>query len=334
LSVAQFMTMALHDPADGYYSARDPFGTGGDFITSPDISQMFGELIGLWCVQAWVDQGELARPHLVELGPGRGTLIADALRAARLVPEFVERVDVTLVEASPALRAIQQQRLKVSNARIAWTGRFEPCEQPLFLIANEFFDALPVRQFVRTERGWCERMVIVDEKGALAFALSPVASAIDAEGPLGSIYEISPASEALAEEIGSAIARQGGAALIVDYGYAEPGFGETLQAVGRHTFKGLLEAPGEIDLSAHVDFARVAAAAARGGGTTFGPIGQGQFLKALGIDARAEKLASLNRAEAPKIFEAVDRLTADAQMGTLFKALAILPPTAPPPPGF
>jgi len=332
LSVAQFMTIALHDPAAGYYATHDPFGA--DFITAPEISQIFGELIGLWCVQTWLDQGGPVPARLVELGPGRGTLMADMLRAARLAPEFLERVEIVLVEASPALRQVQRERLKDCGVRISWTERFTADGRPFLLIANEFFDALPVRQFVRAERGWCERMVIVDGSGALAFALSPVASTIDAEAPLGSVYEISPAAEAVAEEIGSAVARAGGAALIVDYGYARGGFGETLQAVGGHQFKDLLETPGEIDLSAHVDFTRLATAAARGGATTFGPVGQGTFLKALGIEARAEKLAALNRAEAPGILQAVDRLTSSAQMGSLFRALAILPPNAPQPPGF
>ena len=334
LSLAQFMAMALHDPQSGYYATRDPLGA--DFITAPEISQVFGELLGLWLVQCWHDQGKPSPARLVELGPGHGTLMADALRAARLMPEFLAAVELVLVESNPVLQAAQRDCLKDCGVATRWSGSFDDslADRPLFLLANEFFDALPVRQFVKTERGWCERMVIVDGSGALAFALSPVASTIDAEAPLGSVYEISPAAEAVAEEIGSAVARAGGAALIVDYGYARGGFGETLQAVGGHQFKDLLETPGEIDLSAHVDFTRLATAAARGGATTFGPVGQGTFLKALGIEARAEKLAALNRAEAPGILQAVDRLTSSAQMGSLFRALAILPPNAPQPPGF
>ena len=335
LSVAQFMTMALLDPTAGYYATRNPFGATGDFVTAPDISQIFGELIGLWCVQNWLDQEKPARAQLVELGPGRGTLMADALRAAKLAPEFLERIEVVMVEASPVLRAQQEERLKDCGARITWKDRFEESDRPLFLIANEFFDALPVRQFVQTERGWCERMVVVD-KDALAFALSPVASAVAVEGdaPQGGVYETSPATLALAEEIGHRIARQGGAALIIDYGYDAPGFGETLQAVGGHQFKELLEAPGEIDLSAHVDFTSLAAAARRGGAQTFGPVGQGAFLQMLGIKPRAESLIRANKNEAPEIARAVDRLVNPEQMGTLFKALAIVPPRVPTPPGF
>jgi len=335
LSVAQFMTIALLDPSDGYYARRDPFGARGDFITAPEVSQIFGELVGLWCVQAWIDQDEPKRAQLVELGPGRGTLMADALRAARLAPEFLTSIDVVMVEASDALRALQQERLRDCGAPVQWKDRFEAGDRPLFLIANEFFDALPVRQFVHTERGWCERMIVAD-KGVLGFALSPLASAVAVEddAPIGGVYETSPAALAIAEEIGHAIARKGGAALIIDYGYDRPGFGETLQAVGRHRFKDVLDAPGEIDLSAHVDFTALAAAARRGGAQTFGPVGQGRLLDALGIGARAEKLARLNKNEASLVAGAVDRLASPEQMGTLFKALAILPPHTPTPPGF
>jgi NADH dehydrogenase [ubiquinone] 1 alpha subcomplex assembly factor 7 len=335
LSVAQFMTIALHDPAAGYYATRNPFGARGDFVTAPDISQIFGELLGLWCVQAWLDQDKPARSQLVELGPGRGTLMADALRAAKLAPEFLTSVEVVMVEASPVLRGQQKDRLKDCGVRVTWKERFEESDRPLFLIANEFFDALPVRQFVHTERGWCERMVVVD-KGALAFALSPVASVVAVEGdaPIGGVWETSPATLALAEEIGHTIARHGGAALVVDYGYDQPGFGETLQAIGGHQFKELLGSPGEIDLSAHVDFASFAAAARRGGAQTFGPVGQGKFLEALGIKARAEKLEKSNRKNASLIKDGVDRLVKPDQMGTLFKALAIMPPRVATPPGF
>ena len=333
LSVAQFMTMALLDPQAGYYATRDPFGA--DFITAPEISQMFGELVGLWCVQAWLDQDKPKGAQLIELGPGRGTLMADALRAAKLAKDFQKSVEVVLVEASPTLRDLQQEKLKDCGAAVAWKDRFDAGDRPLFLIANEFFDALPVRQFVNTERGWCERMVVAHD-GKLDFALSPVASNVTIEGdaPEGAVYETSPASLALAEDIGHVIARRGGAALVIDYGYERPGFGETLQAVGRHQFKELLDKPGTIDLSAHVDFTALAAAARRGGAQIYGPVEQGRFLEVLGIRARAEKLARLNKKEAPTIAAAVDRLVGRAQMGTLFKAMAIVPPNAPAPPGF
>ena len=262
LSLAQFMTLALHDPQFGYYATRDPIGA--DFITAPEISQMFGELLGLWIAQCWHDQGKPAPVRLVELGPGRGTLMADALRAARLMPEFLRAIEVVLVESNPVLQAAQRDCLKDCAIAIRWCGRFEDWlgDRPLFLLANEFFDALPIRQFVNTERGWCERMVTLDATGALAFALAPVpvsGAAIPPnrnDAPQGAVYETSPASLALTGEMAGIVAAHGGAALIVDYGYgAQAGFGETLQAVGDHAFKDILESPGEIDLSAHIDFA-------------------------------------------------------------------------------
>ncbi|HEY5338821.1 MAG TPA: SAM-dependent methyltransferase [Rhizomicrobium sp.] len=344
LSVAQFMTIALHDPQGGYYATRDPFGApkndkGGDFITAPEISQMFGELLGLWIVQCWHDQGKpLAR--LVELGPGRGTLMADALRAARLMPEFLSRVEVVMVEISPALTAIQKETLKDSGAAIRWTTQIEDAldGRAIFLLANEFFDALPIRQFVKTERGWCERMVVLDENGALTFALSPEPSALAiarSGAPLGGFYESAQASTALAEQIGGAIAQNGGAALIVDYGYgAEAGFGETLQAVGDHKFASVLETPGDVDLSAHVDFAALAEAAQSGGAVACGPVGQGELLEKLGIVARGERLIERNPSAMHDITRAVERLILPGGMGTLFKALAIVPPGSPKPPGF
>jgi NADH dehydrogenase [ubiquinone] 1 alpha subcomplex assembly factor 7 len=336
LSIAQFMTVVLHDPDAGYYATRDPFGGGGDFITAPEISQTFGELVGLWCAQVWRDQGSLVPARLVELGPGRGTLMADALRAAHLAPDFLEAIEVVLVEASPSLRAMQENRLKDCGVRVTWSATFDNTGQPTLLIANEFFDALPIRQYVRTERGWCERMVVIDRDDALAFALTPIALAAesDPDAPLGAVKEISPAALALAENIGRTITRYGGGALVFDYGYAKPEFGETLQAVGGHAFKAVLETPGVVDLSAHVDFGSLAAAARRGGARTHGPVGQGQFLEAMGIRARARRLSLCNPDQEQSILAAIDRLMSPAQMGTLFKALAITPPNAPPPPGF
>lgn len=339
LSIAQFMTMALHDTDAGYYAARDPFGARGDFVTAPEISQIFGELVGLWCVQVWRDQGRPSPARLVELGPGRGTLMADALRAARLVPEFLDAIEIVLVEASPALRAIQGERLKEFGSRVRWSSGFNSdAACPQYVIANEFFDALPIRQYVRTERGWCERMVTIDNDDVLAFALAPVATPLAFEGcdtaPLGATYEVSPAALALAEDIARGIAGHGGAALVIDYGYSQPGFGETLQAVGGHAFRAVLDDPGSVDLSAHVDFAALAGAVHRGGARSSGPIGQGAFLQSLGIDARALRLSRADPGHAAAIAAAVDRLTHPAQMGTLFKTLAITPPNAPAPPGF
>jgi NADH dehydrogenase [ubiquinone] 1 alpha subcomplex assembly factor 7 len=339
ISVAQFMTLALHDAEAGYYSTRDPFGRGGDFITAPEISQMFGEMLGLWCGQTWVDQGCPKNTKLVELGPGRGTLMADALRALKRVPGFMDEVELVLVEASPTLRDIQHERLKDSGAKIRWSTHFDISDSPLLLLANEFFDALPVRQYVKTARGWCERMVIV-KNGELDFALAPQVTpsaaipASRAGAPEGGVYEASPSSTSLMEEIGRVIATHGGAALLVDYGYATTGFGETLQAVRNHRFVTILSDPGTSDLSAHIDFTALAEAARHGGAQIYGPRPQGEFLDALGIGARARRLVQSNPSEIENLTKAVARLTAPDQMGNLFQAMALLPSSAPPPPGF
>ncbi len=352
ITIAQFMTIALLDPAGGYYATRDPFGAAGDFITAPEVSQMFGELVGLWLAQAWIEQGRPARPLLVELGPGRGTLMADALRALKLLPLLRDSLDVVLVEASPALKQVQQKTLADCGVNPRWADSLDgvPSDRPLFLVANEFFDALPIHQYVRTERGWCERMIARDANGALAFAPAPApypdgnVPANRDGAPPGGVYETSPAGEALAEEIGHRIAGHGGAALIVDYGYDAPGFGETLQAVKSHSFAGVLDDPGAGDLSAHVDFRALGDSAARGGASVCGPVAQGDFLVALGIVQRAEKLAQSHwtggratmptLADRPELMEQLDRLIKPEQMGTLFRALAIVPKNAPTPAGF
>jgi NADH dehydrogenase [ubiquinone] 1 alpha subcomplex assembly factor 7 len=340
LSIAQFMTLCLHDPASGAYGARDPIGR--DFVTAPEISQAFGELCGLWVAQTWHDQGRPDRPRLVELGPGRGTLMADALRAiGAAAPEFLNEADIVLVETSPVLQAMQKEKLKTSAADISWCARLDESlvDRPLFLLANEFFDCLPLRQFVKTARGWCERMVTV-QGGALAFALTPqpvnpsLIPPNRAEAPNGGVYEVAPAALALAEEIARVVAAQGGGALIVDYGYDEVGFGETLQAVAGHKFADVLAEPGESDLSGHVDFLALGQAARAGGAAVFGPVTQCNFLADLGLGPRAERLIVANPKEARAIAAAIDRLVNPKEMGALFKALAIAPKTAPPPPGF
>jgi SAM-dependent MidA family methyltransferase len=333
MSVAQFMTISLLDPKCGYYATRDPLGAGGDFITAPEISQMFGEMIGLWLVQAWSDQGCPKNPRLVELGPGRGTLMADILRTARVAPEFLADLEVVLIEASPALQQVQADRLRGLGADVSWAAQFDDGlgDRPLFLIANEFFDALPVRQYVKTGRGWCERMVTV-LNGELAFALAPVPvpPATIPPGrenaPDGGVYESSPAAIALAEDIAGIVAAKGGAALIIDYGYAEvTGFSETLQAVSGHRFADALAEPGEDDLSAHVDFAALAQAGRRGGARVFGPVTQGMFLANIGIAERAEQLMKSNPESASDLLSATERLIGNDQMGQLFKAMAFVP---------
>ncbi len=340
ITVATFMTMALHDPEFGFYATRESIGAAGAFVTAPEISQIFGELLGLWCAQAWIDQGRPARPLLVELGPGRGTLMADALKAMRIVPAFLAGLDVVLVEASPKLEAMQRARLSDAAVAICWARQWPdvPNDRPLFLLANEFLDALPVRQFVRGPGGWHERMVTLDTAGELTFALSPSPVPLDVPPERGAaaggaVYEVAPAAEALLDDASRIIAERGGAALFVDYGYgAEAGFGDTLQAVGRHRRADILSAPGEADLSAHVDFAALACSAARV--RCCGPVTQRAFLTRMGIMPRAERLAAHNPSRAEEIAAGVARLVDAEAMGTLFKVFALAPADAPPPPGF
>ncbi len=326
MSVAAYMARCNAQ----YYATRDPLGAAGDFTTAPEISQMFGELLGAWLADRWRSAGAPAAARLVELGPGRGTLMADmrrSLAAAGWQPP------VAFVETSPALRAAQAAR----HPAAAWFDALDavPDDGPLFLVANEFFDALPVRQLVRTERGWRERMVAATGDG-LMFAAAPAAAAPLVPPPLaaaalGSVVELSPVSGTIAAEIGARLRAQGGAALIVDYGYAGPAVGDTLQAVRGHAPADPLATPGEADLTAHVDFAALAAAA---GVAAWGPVGQGEFLRSLGIDARA---AALKRRATPVQAEAIDaavaRLTEGQAMGILFKVMA-LTPGGDCPPGF
>lgn len=338
MPVSQYMTLCQFDPEAGSYAARRTIGR--DFITSPEISQTFGELLGLWVVQTWHDQGRPENPRLVELGPGRGALMADTLRAIQAAaPEFLLDAEVCLVEASPALAAAQREKLKASGADITWCPRFDETltDRPLFLIANEFFDCLPLRQFVKTERGWCERM-LVTEGDALSFALSPEpwnqTPPERGEAPEGAVYEVAPAALALSEEIARAIAAHGGAAVLIDYGYDEAGTGETLQAMADGKYVDVLAAPGESDISAHVDFMALAKAAQDGGAAVYGPVTQCNFLADLGIGPRAERLMIANPHQARDIAAGVDRLVNPAEMGALFKVIAIMPKSAQQPPGF
>ena len=327
ISLADFMAEALGHPRLGYYRHATPVGAAGDFTTAPEISQMFGELLGAWLAERWLAMGRPASVRLVELGPGRGTLMADALRATRGVPGFHAALDLHLVDTNEPMRAAQRDALRGFAPGIAptWHERFDTVpEGPLLLVANEFFDALPVRQFHRTPRGWVERMVGVDEDGALRLALAPGVSpfarllpeaAVDAEA------EICEAGQALAAAIGDRIARHGGWALIIDYSGETAGRAASLQAVRSHRGADILDRPGETDLSAHVDFAALAKAS---GVAAFGPVGQGAFLRELGIVERSEALKrKATAAQAHAIDAASVRLIAPDQMGTLFRVLAL-----------
>ncbi|WP_019955292.1 class I SAM-dependent methyltransferase [Yoonia vestfoldensis] len=332
VSVASFMAEALMHPVHGYYATRDPFGAAGDFTTAPEISQMFGELIGLALAQAWLDQGAPDPVTLAELGPGRGTLMADVLRSTAAVPGFHAAARVHFVETSPHLRALQAARVPQAT----WHDRVDTLpEAPLLLVANEFFDALPIRQFVRASAGWRERMVGAQD-GQLCFGLSEATSLAMLADRLGGtqdgdMVEHCPALPGIIGTIADRIARHGGAALIIDYGDWQS-LGDTLQALAGHAPADPLAAPGHADLTAHVDFAAIAAHIGNTRHTRL--TSQGVFLERLGITARARKLATgLTGAALDAHVAAHRRLTHPAEMGDLFKVMALYPATAMPPPG-
>jgi NADH dehydrogenase [ubiquinone] 1 alpha subcomplex assembly factor 7 len=326
-----------------YYATRDPFGVAGDFITAPEISQIFGELVGLWCAAMWSVTGRPDPVHLVELGPGRGTLMADALRALKVAPAFRAAVRVHLVETSPVLRAVQERTLTGTDVDIRYHHNVGQVPKgPAFFIANEFFDALPVAHFVRGAKGWHERVIGLRDD-VLTFGLSPIKTPDFVipehlrSAPEGSIVELSPESVRIAREIAERIQAQGGAALFIDYGYAKHGVGETLQALRGHAFADALKDPGEADLTAHVDFSALAGAAKQAGAAAFGPMTQRDFLLGLGILERSAMLmrqATLEQALA--LESGTTRLTEDTPtgMGRLFKVLAVTPRGLPAPPGF
>ena len=326
ISVAEYMAACLTDP-DGYYSRLEPFGAAGDFVTAPEISQMFGEIVGAFLLDRWHADGAPAPMDLVELGPGRGTLMADVLKVMRQDPRFEAASRVVLVEASERLRQIQRDRLGPLHPRLSFADA-PPTGRPIYLVANEFFDALPIRQFVRRKGRWFERTVGLSED-RLAFGLSPFPAVLKGDAPEGAVREIRPAADAVARAIGETLAKEGkGAALFIDYGYENAVGGETLQAVRRHTHVDVLGTPGEADLSAHVDFSALRAAAESGGAYVHGPVGQGDFLLALGLLERAGQLGSgANAATQDEIRAAVQRLAGEGEgdMGGLFRVQALTP---------
>jgi NADH dehydrogenase [ubiquinone] 1 alpha subcomplex assembly factor 7 len=342
LSVAAYMAMALCDPEHGYYATRQPLGAGGDFVTAPEISQIFGELIGVWAALMWHNIGSPDRVILAELGPGSGALAADLLRGAAVVPEFRRALRLHLVEVSPILRAEQQRRLAFANP--IWLERVDDLpEGPLLLVANEFLDALPIRQLVRGGRGWGERMVALDPDGRFAFVDGPespllsllVPPALRDTAPPGSVYEICPPALALAAALGARLSNGPGAALFIDYGRFPSRAGASLRAVQHHQPVGALEAPGSADLSADVDFAAFAEAAVAAGAAAHGAVSQGTLLQRLGAAQRLEGLsARAAPAQRRQLESGLERLLDPAQMGTLFKAMALTSPGLPTPPGF
>jgi SAM-dependent MidA family methyltransferase len=336
MSIASYMDLALQHPEFGYYRQHDPLGASGDFITAPEVSQMFGEMIGLWCADIWQQMAMPSAVTLLEMGPGRGTLMQDALRATAKIKGFHDAMDLQLLETNASLCKQQQERLLAYlPVHIDNLAQLPP--QPLIAVANEFFDALPIRQFEKTGDGWCERLVGV-HNGELAMTLSPptqdflmlLPEAVR-EAVVGTVHEISLPSLAILRQIAKHIAHHGGGFLVIDYGYNEVSGLASLQAVLRHAPVTIFERPGEVDLTAHVDFGALRMVAGGQNIKVTGPVGQGVFLQAMGIELRATQLklrADIEQAKA--IDTALARLTDIEQMGQLFKVMAITSPTIQP----
>lgn len=333
IPVSEYMALCLFDPRDGYYTTREPFGTKGDFTTAPEISQMFGELVAVWLYEAWLAIGKPMPVTVAEIGPGRGTLMKDMLRTlSRLDGEFVAAAAFAMVETSPRLTEIQKKTLAGAQAALGWHENVGTlAKTPLLIVGNELFDAIPIRQFVRTEKGWRERMIGLDDNDRLSFfagaaSLDPSLLPDDAaDAPQGAVVELAPARTALMTTVAAHIAKHGGAGLFIDYGYLRPGVGDTLQALRKHRHEEVLANPGEADLTTHVDFAALAAAA-RVQGLDTRTATQGAFLLGMGLLERAGQLgAGAGEALRKKISGEVERLAGPQAMGELFKVLAVMP---------
>ncbi len=331
MTVADFMASCLYDPDDGYYATRPSIGgKGADFVTAPEVSQMFGELIGLWCAHEWDALGKPAL-NFIELGPGRGVLMQDAWRATQRIEGFHDAANIVFIETSAPLREEQGERVPLAE----WGERLEDAPPgPSLIIANEFLDCLPIRQFMRGDTGWHEKLIGLDDADQLVFGLSAALPAADDDVREGAVREIAPGLDALIYEIEQRLHAAPGRALFIDYGYIAPEGADTLQALKRHTKVDPLEAPGEADLTAHVDFARVAHLAREAGLQVHGPMTQGVFLKALGIDLRVEMLTKANPSLGPRVAREAQRLTHEDEMGALFKVICLSSPDLPAPAGF
>ncbi len=336
ISLADYMTLCLYDPDQGYYTAMRPIGACGDFITAPEVSQLFGELVGIWLLANWQQSGCPAPFHVVELGPGRGTLMKDIVRVMSSAPKAKDRLHVHLVEINPALRDEQDKALGEATVAIRWHDTIETLpKEPLFIIANEFFDCFPIHQWVAKDGKWHERVIGLDQEENLAFGLGPVRAIINPDQPIkeGSIHEVSPAADAVFSIIASHLAEFGGAGLFIDYGYSQPDLGDTLQAIHHHAHANPLHHPGLQDLTSHVNFANLhmiamsELEAKEACNLTAAPlVTQGAFLLAMGLLERAGQLGrGETQARQESIATDVERLAAPDQMGTLFKCLAIMP---------
>jgi len=336
MPVDEYMALCLFDPQNGYYTTREPFGAAGDFITAPEISQMFGELVAVWLYQAWQGAGRPLPATFAEIGPGRGTLMKDMLRTwSRLDPALVAAASFAMIETSPRLTEIQKQTLAGQNAALAWHQTIDALpRQPLFIVGNELFDAVPIRQFVHVGESWRERMVGLDDHDELRFfagagSLDPTLLPEDASAaPEGAVAEVAPARVALMSAIAARIAAKGGAGLFIDYGHLQPGIGDTLQALRRHRHEDVLAGPGEADLTSHVDFAALRAAV-HPHGLRAEMATQGEFLLGMGLIERAGALgANADEHARQAISDAVERLAGPHGMGELFKVMKVLPATS------
>ena len=343
MPIARYMSLCLVHPQHGYYVTRNPFGAGGDFTTAPEVSQIFGELLGLWALSVWRMMDEPAAINLIELGPGRGTMMRDALRAAKVLPKFRQALSVHMVEISPTLEQLQRNSLSDSDLPLFWhRNLLDVPEGPSIILANEYLDALPVHQVVKQSDGWHERVIGLNANGNFALGLAPDAlPQFDRflpkkikDAPIGAIFEWR--NDIHAFDIARRV-RENGAALFIDYGHIESDVGETLQSVNEHAFADPLSAPGAADITAHVDFFIFGQAAESMGTVVQGPVTQAQFLRELGIDARADALRrGASTEQAANITAAVARLTEAGRtgMGELFKVMALRDPKLGPLPGF
>ena len=335
MPVWRYMELCLTHPKFGYYVSRDPLGREGDFTTAPEVSQMFGELLGLWAASVWKAIGSPGLLRLIELGPGRGTMMADALRALRVLPPLYQSLSVHLVEINPVLR--EKQKSTLSGGRdIAWHDSIDDVpDGPAIILANEYFDVLPIHQVVKRETGWHERTVEIDADGQLVFgsAIEPtprfdiLLPPLVRAAPVGAVFEWRPDAEIM--KIATRVRDQDGAALIIDYGHVRSDAGDTFQAVARHSFTDPLKNPGQADVTAHVDFQALACAAEDLGARVHGPVQQGEFLKRLGIETRAVTLmAKASHEVSEDISGALKRLTGGGPggMGSMFKVLAVSEP--------
>ncbi len=348
ISVAEYMTICLLDPVQGYYPTRDPLGADGDFITAPEISQMFGEVLGLWCVQSWIDLGRPETLHLIEYGPGRGIMMSDMLRSASLDSGFKAAVQVWLIEASAALEAVQGRTLGTAGVAVQWAARLEDVPPgPSLIIGNEFLDCLPIQQLICEDPfagkdGWVERRVGLDDEDRLCFVKSgiPAAAILTDRLPTGAsdarkdnVLETCPSVAQIIDSLSVRFAAHPGRALFIDYGPADTEFGDTLQALKRHEKVGVFSDPGNTDLTARVDFAALAETANAAGLATSAAVPQREFLSKLGVEMRAVALIRAKPDAKPVIARQLHRLTDTAEMGELFKAICLSSPGLPDPLG-